>query len=246
MKFIRKIRFVILIFIVAFIIISLNIIVSPSHNLILFLSPYICPNATYFVETQNPVVAITIDDSPSDFTSKILETLKKHNVKATFFPISSKVEKQSNIIKQIISQNHEIGNHLTVDEPSIKLRNKFESELLKADKILSEFATPVWLRPGYGFCNSQMVKTAKKHDYKIVLGSIWSYDTHLLSPQFSSWFILRNIHPGAIIVLHDTSKSDRRGEKTIETLNIIIPQLKERGYQFATLTELVESTQKSR
>ncbi|GAB4545149.1 MAG: polysaccharide deacetylase family protein [Pleurocapsa sp.] len=232
-------------FLVACLVIIVGILLFPSPRLILFLSPYICPEAVYFADTKQPIIALTIDDSPSNITPEILKVLQKYQVKATFFPIANQIKINKNLFSQIIEEEHELGNHLTEDEPSIKLGDQFATEFLKADQILSEFTTPVWMRPGGGFCNQEMVKIVKNYNYKIALGTVWAYDTHVLFPEFSSWFILKNIHPGAIIVLHDSSDRDpqnKRAKNTVKTLNIIIPKLQQRGYKFVTLTQLIHRT----
>ena len=170
-----------------------NILLFPSRAIIQLISPYICPQATYFVRTDKPLVALTIDDSPSSNTLEILATLSKYRVKATFFIISSLAENYPEIVSQIVKQGHEIGNHLTKDEPSIKLGDRFETEFLKADRILSQFASLKWFRPGSGFCNQVMSEIVKKHNYEIALGTIWSYDTHILSSRSYVIFALEQL-----------------------------------------------------
>jgi peptidoglycan-N-acetylglucosamine deacetylase len=215
--------------------ICLNLL-FPQRWLINLLSPGICPNAVYFKTTKEPIIALTIDDSPDAKTTKdILAVLAKYQIVATFFPIANQIAKDRAIIEAIVRDKHEIGNHLTEDEPSIKLREKFPTELKKAHQILSAFATIKWFRPGGGWCDQSMVKIAKKYNYQIALGSVWSYDTHIPSSRFASWFILTNTKPGSIIVLHDVAQ---RGTRTITTLKKVIPELQKRGYRFVTLSEL--------
>ena len=225
---------------------SLGAFLKPSNLVIRSLSPLICPQGKYFFTTDKPLIALTIDDIPDDnhsfphTTLGILDVLANYNAKATFFVITNKAQEFPALIQSIVEQGHELGNHMTNDESSIKLGDKFETELIKGDRFLSQFAPVDWLRPGHGFCNAKMSKIAKKHNYKIVLGSVWSYDTNnIVLPQFSSWYIKQNIRPGSIIILHDSnSKSDRRGKNTIAVLNRIIPQLQQQGYEFVTLSEL--------
>lgn len=208
----------------------------PLPWLIKLLSPFICPDAVYFVATDKPVIALTIDDSPNfNTTQQILDLLAQHQIVATFFPISDRISENKVIIERIINEGHEIGNHLTKDEPSIKLGTNFETELNRANQILSDFTRIKWLRPGGGWCNKAMVEIARKYDYQIALGSVWSYDTHIPSSSFASWFILANTKPGSIIVLHDGGE---RGIRTVTTLRKVIPKLKQKGYRFVILSEL--------
>lgn len=211
----------------------------PQPGLIKVLSPLICPDAVYFQDTNEPAIALTIDDSPDpQTTSQILAILAKYNVNATFFPISDRVQANHELTQAIVKAGHEIGNHLTRDEPSIKLGENFSTELDKAHQILSQYAPIKWLRPGGGWCNNSMVKTAQAYNYQVALGSVWSYDTHLVSSRFASWFILTNTKAGSIIVLHDGKK---RGINTVKTLQTIIPWLQQKGYRFVTLSELKTS-----
>ena len=208
----------------------------PPRWLINILDYNICPGAVYFRDIKQPLIALTIDDSPDDYTTnKILDILQKYDVSATFFPISNHIEGREAIIQRMVEEGHEIGNHLTKDEPSIILGKNFTPELHKAHNTLSRYSTVTWMRPGGGWCNQDMAEIAHKNDYQIALGSVWSYDTHINYAQFSSWFILQNTRPGSIIVLHDVGD---RGIRTISTLETIIPILQAKGYQFVTLTEL--------
>ncbi len=211
----------------------------PPRWLITVLSSRICPNAVYFSNTEKPLIALTIDDSPDhQTTNQILDVLQKYQIPVTFFPITNQIEGREEIIRRMVREGHEIGNHLTKDEPSIKLGDRFATELQKAHDILSEFTTVNWLRPGGGWCNQEMVEIAEQNNYKIALGSVWSYDTHINSANFARWFILKNTRPGSIIVLHDVGD---RGIRTITTLEAIIPTLQAKGYQFVTLSDLVKN-----
>lgn len=222
---------------------GLKILLNPSPIVIVGLSNFICPEARYFFETDQPLIALTIDDSPDNnhlfpnTTLSILDALAQYQAKATFFIITNKAQEYPSILTAIVQQGHELGNHLTNDESSIKLNN-FELEFIKADRFLSQFAPIKWFRPGHGWCNVSMTEVIKKYNYQIALGSVWSYDTSITSSRFANWYIQQNIRPGSIIVLHDSDRTNQRGENTIKTLNIIIPQLQQQGYRFVTLSEL--------
>ena len=84
---------------------------------------------------------MTIDDGPNTITTpKILETLSKNDTKATFFIISERLDKNEEIVENIINNGHEIGNHLVKDEKSIFLsKEEFEDKFLTADKSLNQF-----------------------------------------------------------------------------------------------------------
>lgn len=195
------------------------------------------PGVTYFVRTRARVVALTIDDGPDSVnTPKILDVLSQHQARATFFLISSRVENHQSLTAKIINQGHEIGNHLTEDEPSIKLSaQELEQKLLEADRILCKFTQPLWLRPASGWYNKKMLQVARQHGYQVALGSVFPYDTHIHSVDFAIGFILWNVRPGSIIVLHDGAES---GDRTAKILGRVLPVLKQRGYSVVSLSEL--------
>lgn len=200
------------------------------------------PNVIYSVETGESVVALTIDDGPDPLTTPaILSTLREHNAHATFFLISSNIKGNEALVQRIIDEGHEIGNHFTSERPSILYSKvEFEAKLMEAHETLSEYSSIRWFRPGSGLFNSAMLSILEKHDYQCVLGSIYPFDAQVPSSQFASRYVLWRVKPGAIILLHD---NDDRGERTVETLNIILPELHQQGFQVTTVSELVVSAE---
>lgn len=197
----------------------------------------IIPGVTYFRRTDKLIVALTIDDGPDPATTpKILEVLQCYGARATFFVISNRVEGNEPLLIDMINQGHELGNHLTEDKPSISLSpSEFEFELCKAHSVLSNFTKPRWLRPASGWYTPCMVNTARKYNYQVALGSVFPFDTNIVSSDFASEYILSNIFPGSIIVLHDTGEW---GEKTAITLEKVLPELSKKGYSVVTLSDL--------
>ena len=206
---------------------------------ILTIAESVIPGVVYFAKTEQLLIAITIDDAPNYTTTPlILDAFKKYEVPATFFIISSQILGNEKIVEKIVSDGHELGNHMTEDQPSIKLSpEEFERDLLKAHSIISKFGKLRWLRPASGWYNSAMVNIAQKHNYRVALGSIFPYDTNIKSSWFATNFILFNVRPGSIIILHD---GNSRGERTASTLEKILPELKKRGYKFVTLSKLFQ------
>ena len=214
------------------------------------LAVHVKPGALYAVdlpESAPKMVALTIDDGPSEETAEMLEVLERYGAKATFFNISGNVEGFEGAIAQTIQSGHELGNHLTADEPSIRLSAEdFEADLLEAEATFSPYLKGEslrWLRPGMGWYSDEMVEIAERHGYKLALGSVFPYDTHLPSSDLASAFILNRVSPGDVIVLHD---GEGRSERTIETLKRILPALTEKGYQVTTLSELMAQSQSHR
>ncbi len=108
------------------------------------------PFAIWCANTHLPVVSLTIDDAPSDSTEAILDVLKAHNVKATFFIIQGNVVGREHILKRIVAEGHVLGNHFVRDEASIKdTLHVFESKLLQCNDTLLTYQryTSSWSIP---------------------------------------------------------------------------------------------------
>jgi peptidoglycan/xylan/chitin deacetylase (PgdA/CDA1 family) len=198
------------------------------------------PGCLYFVRTERPLVALTIDDGPdSSTTPRILDELARHHARATFFLISERVRHNEALVAQLARSGHEIANHLTRDEPSIRLPpTRFERELLAADSVLTVFGPRRWIRPGSGWYNRRMLATMRRHGYSCSLGSVYPFDAAIPSSWLASRYVLSSAHPGDIIILHDAGS---RGRRTAATLQRVLPELRRRGLQVVTLSELVRA-----
>jgi peptidoglycan/xylan/chitin deacetylase (PgdA/CDA1 family) len=197
----------------------------------------ISPEVLYAVETQKPIVALTIDDGPDAITSPlILDVLKRNNAQATFFLITDQIPGNEAILHRMLAEGHELGNHLTANEPSIRLPiDEFERKLIQADEVLSQFTEVRWMRPGSGWYNEEMLAVIDEQGYRCALGSVYPYDPQLNSAWFSTYYVLWKVKPGDVIVLHDYQSRGRRTAKALETL---LPELTARGYKVVTLSAL--------
>jgi peptidoglycan/xylan/chitin deacetylase (PgdA/CDA1 family) len=198
------------------------------------------PGCLYTVATTARAIALTIDDGPdASTTPQLLRTLREHNARATFFLISGNVMQNDSLIAAIVNEGHEIGNHLTRDEPSIGLSARaFDSALTTAGRTLSRFGSVRWARPGGGRYDQRMVTTMQQRGYRCALGSVYPYDAEIPSARFSSAFVLAHARPGAIVVLHD---GGTRGRRTATTLRRVLPELRRRGFDVVALSELAAS-----
>ena len=197
------------------------------------------PDVLYSVDTSASVVALTIDDGPDpDTTPALLDLLARNEAHATFFIITSRVAGNEGLLRRMVAEGHELGNHLCRDEPSIRLSpEEFERQLVASDEILSEFAAMRWLRPGSGRYNARMLETIDKYGYQCALGSVYPFDPHIRWSWFSRRFILSTVEEGSIVILHDWGS---RGRRTAKTLASVLPALRKRGFRIVTLTELTE------
>jgi peptidoglycan/xylan/chitin deacetylase (PgdA/CDA1 family) len=181
------------------------------------------------------VVALTLDDAPSQFTPAILDLLKKHNATATFFIIGSQVAEHPSLIKEIHAQGHELGNHAWKDEPSISLPlSELKRQVEDVDALLPKNANGAkFFRPGSGFFNRKMVDMLKGMGYRVALGSVYPHDAQIQRPTWNARHVLSMVRPGAVIIMHD-----RRGY-SVEEVGLVLEGLERGGWRVVSLGELV-------
>ena len=195
------------------------------------------PRCLYAVPTRERVVALTLDDGPdAPHTRALLDLLREHGARATFFLISSRVPGNEPLVQSLVSEGHEIGNHLTRDEASIHLPpDAFAAAVAEAGRVLGAFGPVRWLRPASGFYDGEMLDTIERAGYRCALGSVYPYDPHVPSSRFAAAYVMANVRPGAVIVLHEGGDRSRRA---METLGRVLPALRARGYRVVTLSTL--------
>jgi peptidoglycan-N-acetylglucosamine deacetylase len=220
------------------------------------------PDALFYQQTAERVVALTIDDVPcfrdkEDYGTRIiLEAIAEHNqqyselepVRATFFIISGHVAPNSPIISEIIAHGHEIANHGVIDETHALLTpQQFELQLTEAHEQLLTFTNGEgirWYRPGRGFYNQTMLAAiakltaAENYDLKLVLASMIPFDTFngINHPLLTAMYVKQMIFPGAILVFH--AHSIAVAQNTAIALKIILEDLRQKNYRIVTVSEL--------
>ncbi|MEN1680269.1 MAG: polysaccharide deacetylase family protein [Planctomycetota bacterium] len=195
-------------------------------------------------QTTNTVV-LTIDDGPSSRTGELLDLLAEYNATATFFVHTDHIdqcEAGEAMIARMLTEGHEIGNHMPSDRPSIELTaEEFDAEFAKADSRLRELgAAPTVFRPASGaFSDETMGPTLDRHGYehRYVLGSYLPWDVYFPAPKRYAKQLVNGAMPGAIFVLHDGDHHEGRVERTIETLRLLLAGLKETGYAARSLAD---------
>jgi peptidoglycan-N-acetylglucosamine deacetylase len=198
------------------------------------------PGCLYRVRVRAPLIALTFDDGPDPATTPLILTeLARHDAHATFFLISNRVAGREQVVRELVAQGHEVGNHLTRDEPSICLAPAaFEASLLEAHHVLAPYGPARWVRPGSGWYSRAMIDTIERYGYRCALGSVYPADAALPWHRLAIRYILRNARPGAIVILHDCGA---RGRRTVQVLRAVLPRLRGQGYQVVTLSQLVDA-----
>lgn len=192
------------------------------------------------VAEQNKVIALTFDDGPlPKYTQQILQILKKNDIKATFFWIGKNVEAYPQIGLQVVAEGHAIGNH-TWSHSYDKMRKATASYEIDDTAAIIESTTKVkttLFRPPGGILTNGPAGYAMSKDYAILL---WSADSKDYSRKVSVDSIinkaLKSARPGGMVLMHDGG-GDRT--RTVQALPTIINALKEQGYKFVTVPELL-------
>lgn len=188
--------------------------------------------------TKEKIVALSFDDGPlENYTPQILEILQQHKVPAAFFCIGDRVEKAPGLLKEIHNAGHLVGNHSYAHGALFDLQSagNMKKDLDKADKtiIAAIGFKPRLFRPPYGVTNPMLAKAVKQGGYTPVGWSIRSMDTVIKNEEELLAKVTKNVQPGDIFLFHDTCAV------TVKILPALIKQLKEQGFAFKRIDELL-------
>lgn len=188
------------------------------------------------------MVALTIDDAPSEYTQEIRQTLKAYNATATFFVIGSQVAGREDVLQDLIRDGHELGNHAMHDEPSRSLKDAELTTQIETvqTKLAAAYAAvdikqprSRFFRPGSGFFSDRMRALMVEMGYRLVLGSIYPHDPQIHFWRVNARHILSMARPGGIIICHD------RRSWIVPMLQKVLPELQRRGYRVVTMSQLL-------
>lgn len=196
------------------------------------------------LNTDERIVALTFDDGPNPpYTDRLLEVLAKHNVKATFFMIGNRVEKHPEMVRRVMAEGHQIGNH-SYSHPLLGFLPPtwVQREIERTDRLLRQigvtgeivFRAPVLTR----FLPVAWVLA--KGDRAHISCDVWGWDWTTQNPDKITKTVLRKVEPGSIIVLHDgkAENKDANCSGTVEATDRIITALKQDGYRFVRLVDV--------
>ncbi|SDG63917.1 Peptidoglycan/xylan/chitin deacetylase, PgdA/CDA1 family [Psychroflexus sediminis] len=170
---------------------------------------------------------LTFDDGPiPEVTPWVLETLKKHKAKATFFCIGDNIRKHPRLFKQILVEGHAVGNHTFHHSNGWKTSAKVYLEDVKLcqEEMESNSVKSNLFRPPYGKCTSAQARAILKDHQHIIMWDIISKDYSERVSKAGCFSRIQNrAKPGSIIVFHDSLKAERNMkyalEKTLETFS---------------------------
>ena len=164
----------------------------------------------------------------ADSTPKLLEILKEHNVKATFFLTGIWVKKYPEMVQAIAAAGHEIGNHsLTHPHFASLSEAEIKQELDENDALIFKLTNKHTrlFRPPFGEYDNLVLQTARGMGYEVIQWSVDSLDWQNIGKEAIVDRVLKNVQPGAIILFHNNAKY------TPEALPVILDTLQQQGYQ---------------
>ncbi|EAF5923950.1 polysaccharide deacetylase family protein [Listeria monocytogenes] len=181
----------------------------------------------------NKRIALTFDDGPSaSVTPGVLDTLKRYDVKATFFVLGSSVVQNPGLVKRELDEGHQVGSH-SWDHPQLTKLSKQEvyNQILQTQKVVFDQTGyfPTTMRPPYGAVNKEV---AEEIGLPIIQWSVDTEDWRNKNAGVVTQKVLAGATDGAIVLMHDIHKT------TAASLDETLKQLKSQGYEFVTIDEL--------
>lgn len=191
----------------------------------------------YSVKTEEKKVAISFDCAwGTEKTDELLEIMERENVRSTFFMVEFWTTKYPEYVKKIDEAGHEIGTHSATHPYMSKLsEEKIRAELETSSKAIGDITGKKveLFRPPYGDYNDRLVNTAKDMGLYCIQWDVDSLDWKDLSGQEIAMRVLSRVKPGSIILCHNNAKH------TPEALPLIFSDLKNKGYTFVPVGELI-------
>jgi peptidoglycan/xylan/chitin deacetylase (PgdA/CDA1 family) len=187
-------------------------------------------------------VAVTFDDGPDPRnTPRVLDILRVHHAKATFFLTGRNAAAFPSLVTQIRAEGHLVANHLLEDAYVLfKTTSELEHELISTERVLFIGQDqPKYVRPPRGWFGATFRAVANRHGYRIVIGSAYVSDPYRPPARYIAFAMKKMLRPGAILVLHD---GGGHRENTLTALPLILEAGRRRGLEFVTLAELQRSS----
>lgn len=186
-------------------------------------------------------ISLTFDDGPHPYkTEKILDLLERYHIRATFFVIGKNAAAYPDVLQRELALGHEIGNHTYSHKSLASCNAEFaEQEIAAAEDILIEKAgcAPTLFRPPEGAYTKEIAELATRLGYDIILWTIDTRDWAKVPAAKIVSSVEKKVKNGSIILFHDFTVN---GAHTLEALEILIPKLLNMGYEFVTVSELIE------
>lgn len=192
------------------------------------------PSPIYRGHGDKPMAAFMINVAwGNEYIPDMLETLNKHNIKATFFLDGSWVKNNPKLAKMIVEEGHEIGNH-AYSHPNMKnlTRERIREEIVKTDAIIEETidVKPKWFAPPSGSYRQEVVDVAHELGHYTILWTVDTIDWRRPEPTGMSHRVIAKSGNGSLILMHPTSSA-------AAGLEIMIEGLQNKGLKISTVGE---------
>lgn len=191
-------------------------------------------------QSPKPVVALTFDDGPHPrYTRQVLAVLREHHVPAAFFVIGTEAKKHPDILREIASDGHIVGNHSYTHSSLVSLPfGGVQEEIEKTEGVVKEAIgeKPRFFRPPYGDFNLEILDLAFTGGYLPVLWNVDPADWSRRGANLIADRVVSQAGAGSVILLHDGGGNQ---EATVEALPTIIRALKATGYSFVSIEEML-------
>ncbi len=225
---------------------SLVTVVVAAIVLLWLYAPRPIGTSIFSIPGNDKVVALTIDDGPNPpYTEQLLEVLEEEGVRATFFVVGKYAEAYPDSVRRIIAAGHQVGNHLYDDKiPAFMSQKKVKEWLDLTESKLRELGArgPIRYRAPrlmVGLHTTRMMRArGEPHVAALVFGDDWMTQ----KPERITEVVLKHTKPGSIIVLHDgyDAKPNTYRGGSVEAARNVIRELKQRGYRFLTIEEVLD------
>jgi peptidoglycan/xylan/chitin deacetylase (PgdA/CDA1 family) len=206
--------------------------------------PQLSPDGLFRQQSQpsGKTIALTFDDGPWPvYTEEVLEVLAREKVKATFFWLGRNVANYPDIARQVAQAGHELANH-SYNHPTAPMdAATAQRELEQTNQVIEEATgqkTRLFRPPG-GHKTNGLVSQARQEGYTVVMWSVQPNDWQpQATPQSIASAVLQQAQPGTVVLLHDGGGNRAA---TVAALPQIIRSLKRQGYQFVTVSQMLEA-----
>lgn len=198
-------------------------------------------DAYFCADTEEKIIYLTFDCGfENGYTESILDALKKHNAKATFFVVGHYLESAPEIVKRMVEEGHIVGNHTYSHPDMSKISDvaAFQKEMDDTKNLYKEITgeeMQMYYRPPQGKYSVANLQMAKELGYNTFFWSLayvdWYQDKQPSHEEAFSKLTTR-IHPGAIVLLHNTSKTNG------EIMDELLTKWEEMGYTFGSLEDI--------
>lgn len=192
----------------------------------------------YELDPSKPTIAITFDDGPNATTTmEVLDILEKYQVRASFFLIGTNINDESaKSVKRAFDLGCDIENHSKTHSYMDKMTaDEIKDEVAYVNDKVKEITgtTPKFFRPPYIAVNDTMYENI---DMTFISGNGCNDWDDKVTAEYRTKYLEKKAADGVIFLLHDAEGNS----KTVEALDKAIPILLEKGFQFATISELFE------